>query len=45
MLHSCRVDPRAERLSMLHRGPHPGAPEEGNRQSIALVLVQEEDST
>ena len=45
MLHSCRVDPRAERLSMLHRGPHPGAPEEGNRQSIAFVLVQEEDST
>ena len=45
MLHSCRVDPRAERLSMLHRGPHPGAPEGGNRQSIAFVLVQEEDST
>tara|TARA_B100000795_G_scaffold118544_1_gene88181 strand:- start:815 stop:1564 length:750 start_codon:yes stop_codon:yes gene_type:complete len=43
MLHSCRVDPRAERLSMLHRGPHPGAPEDGNRQSIALVLAQEEE--
>ena len=44
LLHSCRVDPRAEPLSMLHRGPHPGAPEDGNRQSIALVLLQEEES-
>ena len=44
MLHSCRVDPKAKRLSMLHRGPHPDAPEDGTRQPIALVLAQEEES-
>ena len=39
MVHACRVDPKAERISMLHRGPHPGASFSGNRQSMALVLA------
>lgn len=43
MLHACRVDPTAERISMLHHGAHPGAREEGNRQSCALVLAMDEE--
>ena len=39
MLHACRVDPNAERISMLHHGPHPSASVSGNRQSMALVLA------
>ena len=42
MVHACRVDPRAERISMLHRGGHPGAAPQGNRKSMALVLAIEE---
>uniref|UniRef100_A0A7S3B0A2 Isopenicillin N synthase-like Fe(2+) 2OG dioxygenase domain-containing protein n=1 Tax=Haptolina ericina TaxID=156174 RepID=A0A7S3B0A2_9EUKA len=39
--HACRVDPQAERISMLHHGPHPGARSRGNRQSMAFVLQEQ----